>query len=110
MTATPQGSFSTFTVDVMLFAAGLITETVLLYSFATYMFVPSGLTVTPKGLYPTDTVAVTVLVAVSITDTLLLPEFVIYTNGVPPAILISIKIIAVEAKAIEHNFCLVIMH
>ena len=68
MTATPQGSFSTFTVDVMLFAAGLITETVLL------------------------------------------PEFVIYTNGVPPAILISIKIIAVEAKAIEHNFCLVIMH
>jgi hypothetical protein len=51
-----------------------------------------------------------VLVAVSIIETLLLPEFVIYANGAAYVILISIKTKAVETRAIEYDFCLLIIH
>ena len=58
------------------------TDTVLLFWFVTYTFVPSGLTATPVGSFPTFTVATTVFVAVLTTDTVLLPLFVIYAHDV----------------------------
>jgi hypothetical protein len=47
-----------------------------------------------------------VFVAVSITETLLLPELVIYAKGAAPAILVNIRIMAADIKAIEYNLCL----
>src|SRR5208283_118164 len=99
----------TFTVAVTVLVAVSITETLSLPEFATYTFVPSGVPITSQGSFPTFTLAVTVLFAVSITETLSLPLFVTYANDAALAILIIIKIIAVETKTIEYNFCLLII-
>jgi len=72
MTATQQGAFPTGTVAVTVLVVVSITEVVLLSKFATYTFVPSGVTATPKGLPSIGTVAVTVSFAVSITEVVLL--------------------------------------
>src|SRR5271157_5087687 len=80
--------------------------------FATYTFVPSGVTATPIGKSNplAFTVAVTMLFVVLITETVLLSEFVIYANGAALAILTNIEIIAAEMKAIEYNLRLLIMY
>ena len=65
----------------------------------------------PKGLYLTGIwLPTTVFVDVSITKTLLLPVFVTYTTGAAPAIFTIIKNKAVENKAKEYDFCLLIIY
>jgi hypothetical protein len=99
LTATPLGPYNPKDIlAVTLFVAVSIAETLLLFWFATYTFAPLGVTATPKGCDPTGTVAVTFFVAMSIIETVLLTEFVIYANGAAPAILISIKIIALTLR------------
>jgi hypothetical protein len=66
-----RGLLPTATVAVTVLVAVLMTETVLLLEFATYILVPSGVIPTPNGSSPTAIVAVTALLAVSITETLL---------------------------------------
>ena len=56
-------------MDVTVLVFVLITETVSSSEFATYTFVPSGVTATPLGPVLTSTVAVIVLVVVLITET-----------------------------------------
>jgi hypothetical protein len=91
------GQLPTGTVAVTLSLAVSITETVSLSRFATYTAVPV-------------TLSVTLFVAVSIIETLLLAEFVIYANGAALAVLNSIKTIAAEMKAKEHDFCLLVKY
>jgi len=66
-------------VAVTVLVAVSITETVLLYTFVTYTFFPSGVIATPFAPLCTGIVAVTVFVAASITETVLLPLFATYT-------------------------------
>jgi hypothetical protein len=119
LTATPNGPLTSFTVDMTVFVAVSITEIVLPSHAVTYTFVPAELTATPKGLVPTFTTAVTLFVIVSITETVLLPEFVIKARGpidkefctldaeaIEEVMINKMKII--EARDVEHNFCLVI--
>ena len=62
-------------VAVTVLVAVLITEIVLLNSFATYAKAPFGETVIPCGAIPTGMVVITVLVAALITETSLLAWF-----------------------------------
>ncbi|CKI28854.1 Uncharacterised protein [Streptococcus pneumoniae] len=67
------GRIPTGMVAITALVAVLITEIVLLNSFATYAKVPFGETVIPCGARPTGMVAITALVAALITETVLLP-------------------------------------
>ncbi len=60
-------------VALTVLRAVLITEIVLLNSFATYAKAPFGETVIPCGALPTEIVSTTVFVAALITETVLLP-------------------------------------
>ena len=68
--AMPDGELPTFIVAETVFAAVLITETVLSSLFATYTFFPSGVIATPLRVPPIDTAAVEVPVAALITSTM----------------------------------------
>jgi hypothetical protein len=80
-----------------------ITETVLLSSFVTYTFVPSGLTATPIGPPSTFTVAVTVFVSVSITETVLSALFVIYAYAAVGESLCTLNADAVDEIEIRNK-------
>jgi phosphatidylserine synthase len=58
-----------------------ITETVVPAAlFATYTWLPSGVTATPKGFVHTVMVLVTVLFEVAMIDTVPAPKFLTYTS------------------------------
>lgn len=69
------GRMPTGMVALTVFVAVLITEILLLNSFATYAKAPFGETVIPCGAMPTGMVSITVLVAALITETSLLAWF-----------------------------------
>ena len=71
----PTGNIPTLTLAIILFVEVSITETVILGAFATYTFVPSGLTATPRRVGPIGTVSVTVFES---------PEEVV-VNGMSPS-------------------------
>ncbi|ANS48213.1 hypothetical protein BT246_28470 [Bacillus thuringiensis] len=60
-------------VAITVLVAVLMTEIVLLNSFATYARAPFGETVIPCGAMPTGMVLITVFVAALMTETVLLP-------------------------------------
>lgn len=60
-------------VAITVLVAVLMTEIVLLNSFATYAKAPFGETVIPCGAMPTGIVLITVFVAALMTETVLLP-------------------------------------
>ena len=67
------GRMPTGMVAITVLVAVLMTEIVLLNSFATYARAPFGETVIPCGAMPTGMVLITVFVAALMTETVLLP-------------------------------------
>ena len=73
-------------ISEMVSAAVFITLIELLWKFATYTFLPSGLIDKPSGLIPTVIVVKTVSTAIFITLTVLSSQFVTY-NLLPSGVI-----------------------